>query len=84
MKKFLVEAVEKLENGEEKVHYDSADYLINANGLYSKPHMPIYKGLEDKYKGKHIHMHHVRKLDDIKGKKIMVVGAGMGGMDLVW
>lgn len=72
------------ESGEQKLVFDSADYLVNANGLFSKMHQPLYPGINENFKGKHIHMHNVRKLEEIKGKKIMVVGAGMGGMDIVW
>ena len=36
------------------------------------------------YSGEHFHMHDLRNVGDIKGKKILVAGGGLGGTDLVW
>ena len=63
-------------------HGQSEDYdvVIIANGLYRKPHLPNYPG---EYPGKTLHSIEYIHPDIMKNKKILVVGAGNTGCDIV-
>ena len=60
------------------------DYLIVANGIFSDPFVPDYKGA-DAFKaagGKIMHTVDFHNLNDVKGKNVVVVGYGKSSCDV--
>ncbi|MFD0986523.1 flavin-containing monooxygenase [Methyloligella solikamskensis] len=58
-------------------HYDG---LIVANGHHWSPRMPDYEGT---FTGEVIHSHDVKSKDQLKGKRVLVVGAGNSAVDIL-
>lgn len=55
------------------------DGLVIANGHHWDPKLPDYPG---KFTGKILHSHTVKRRDQLKGKRVVVVGAGNSGTDI--
>lgn len=53
-----------------------------ACGLQSTPHQPEIKGL-DGFTGEIIHSSKYKRIDQVVGKRVLVVGAGNSGVDIV-
>lgn len=64
------------ETGGEAFHYD---YLVCASGINWQPQMPDIPG---EFNGQQIHSVDYRNVDSLKGKKVLVVGAGNSGCDI--
>jgi len=56
--------------------------IIAATGTYKKPFIPAVKGRED-FGGEQIHSAHFRSADDYKGKKVLIVGEGNSGAQIL-
>lgn len=63
-----------------------AERLVITSGLHVKPNLPTIPGLtdiKDETKGPHwIHSSEYHSPEQLKGKKVLVLGAGETGMDL--
>ncbi|KAG6452442.1 hypothetical protein O3G_MSEX007636 [Manduca sexta] len=57
------------------------DYVIVANGHFSKPNMPNILG-EDIFQGTIIHSHDYKTPEPYRGRRVLVIGAGPSGMDI--
>ncbi len=57
-------------------HYDG---VIVANGHLWDPRMPDFPG---EFTGKQMHSAHYRNIDDIEGRRVLVIGSGNSGCDL--
>lgn len=66
----------ELSNGETKIY----DYLITANGTLSEPNIPNFKG---DFTGEIIHSSKYKTNDIFDGKRVLIVGAGNSGCDIV-
>lgn len=55
------------------------DGIVIANGHHWDPKMPVYPGHFD---GECLHSHDVKSRDQIRGKRILIAGAGNSGCDL--
>ena len=67
-----------------KTSTEDFDYLIVANGIFSDPFIPDYKGA-DAFKaagGKLMHTIDFHTLNDVKGKNVVVVGYGKSSCDV--
>lgn len=64
-------------------HTETAEYkgLVIANGIFSTPNMPNFKGAEN-FKGEIIHASKYKSADIFNGKRVLVVGAGNSGCDI--
>lgn len=58
-------------------HYGA---VLVANGHLVQPNMPDYPG---EFTGKQIHSSEYRNIDDVEGTRVLVVGAGNSGCDMV-
>ncbi|XSG83456.1 MAG: flavin-containing monooxygenase [Methyloligella sp. ZOD6] len=58
-------------------HYDG---LIVANGHHWCPRMPDYEG---QFTGEVLHSHDVKSKEQLKGKRVLVVGAGNSAVDIL-
>lgn len=54
--------------------------LIVANGHHWSPHLPTYPGHFD---GEALHSHDVKSKEQVKGKRVLVVGAGNSAVDIL-
>ena len=61
-------------------HARQYDVVLIANGHLTEPHLPVYEG---RFTGKQLHSSGYRNLDDIEGQRVLVVGAGNSGCDMV-
>jgi len=67
-----------------KSRTEDFDYLIVANGIFSDPFVPEFKG-SDAFKsagGKIMHTVDFHNLSDVKGKNVVVVGYGKSSCDV--
>lgn len=54
--------------------------LIVANGHHWSPNLPAYPG---KFDGEALHSHDVKSKEQLKGKRVLVVGAGNSAVDII-
>ena len=54
--------------------------LVIANGHHWSPHLPAYPGHFD---GEALHSHDVKSKEQLKGKRVLVVGAGNSAVDIL-
>jgi thioredoxin reductase len=54
--------------------------VLIANGHLTEPHLPVYEGT---FTGKQLHSSSYRNVGDIEGHRVLVVGAGNSGCDIV-
>jgi cation diffusion facilitator CzcD-associated flavoprotein CzcO len=54
--------------------------LIVANGHHWSPNLPTYPG---KFDGEALHSHDVKSKEQLKGKRVLVVGAGNSAVDIL-
>ncbi|CAH2045539.1 unnamed protein product, partial [Iphiclides podalirius] len=59
----------------------ACDFVIIANGQYSKPIRPTYEG-EDLFKGTIRHSRDYKDPEAFRDRRVLVVGAGPSGLDL--
>ncbi|KAK2565759.1 Senecionine N-oxygenase [Acropora cervicornis] len=57
------------------------DFVVVANGHFSVPNMPFFPGV-DQFLGRVIHSHDFRNASHFKGKRVLVVGAGLSAEDI--
>jgi trimethylamine monooxygenase len=57
-------------------------HVIVANGIYSTPNLPDFPGLND-FQGRILHSHDFRDAREFSQKKVLIVGAGYSGEDIV-
>ncbi|XP_060597998.1 trimethylamine monooxygenase-like [Ruditapes philippinarum] len=57
-------------------------HVIVANGIYSAPNLPDFPGLND-FQGRILHSHDFRDAREFSQKKVLIVGAGYSGEDIV-
>ncbi|MDA9793405.1 NAD(P)-binding domain-containing protein, partial [Bacteriovoracaceae bacterium] len=55
--------------------------LITANGIFSAPNLPKFKGQEN-FKGKIIHSSEYKTAKIFEGKSVLIIGAGNSGCDI--
>ena len=56
--------------------------LISATGTWKKPFIPNIPGAE-LFNGKQVHSAHYKNADDYKGKKVLIVGGGNSGAQIL-
>ena len=63
---------------------ENFDYVIVANGHFSKPYEPDFEG-KDTFTGTQFHIHNFRTFDDenFKDKNVLIVGAKSSATDLI-
>ncbi|XP_046971080.1 senecionine N-oxygenase-like [Vanessa cardui] len=61
---------------------DEFDFVIVGAGHFSKPNMPNIPG-EEKFSGSIIHSHDYREPFPYEGRRVLVIGAGPSGMEIV-
>lgn len=74
----------------EKNHFEvhSADRvwqshaIVSATGTWSHPYVPAYPGM-DLYVGQHIHSAHYHDAAPFKGKRVLVIGGGNSGAQIL-
>jgi cation diffusion facilitator CzcD-associated flavoprotein CzcO len=54
--------------------------LVVANGHHWQPNLPTYPG---KFDGEVLHSHDVKSKEQVKGKRVLVVGAGNSAVDIL-
>ncbi len=60
----------------------SARGIINATGTWESPYIPPYPGAE-LFKGQQLHTRDYQTADALKGKRVLVVGAGISAVQLL-
>lgn len=71
------------EDGTKETFHDEVQYLIVANGIFSIPSIPDYKGADvfRKSGGKLIHTSQFTNLEDTRHKHVLIVGYGKSSCD---
>ena len=64
------------------VHEESYDAVAICSGLHQHPHIPHFPG-EETFTGLILHSAHYRRPAQVAGRKVLVVGAGESGADVV-
>ena len=64
--------------GETEEYFDA---VAVCSGLHQHPHHPAYEG-QDSFPGEVLHAAHYRRPGQVKGKKVLIVGAGESGADI--
>jgi dimethylaniline monooxygenase (N-oxide forming) len=54
--------------------------VVVCNGVFSEPHMPQVPGSE-RFKGLRLHSSHVMDTNDLRGRRVVVVGVGKSALD---
>ncbi|XP_055597164.1 senecionine N-oxygenase-like [Uranotaenia lowii] len=62
---------------------ESFDYVIVSNGHYFEPLTPGYEGLEI-FEGTQLHSHNYRSPSIFQDRKVLIIGAGPSGKDLIF
>ncbi|MFK0684948.1 NAD(P)-binding domain-containing protein [Ochrobactrum sp. BD67] len=69
-----------------RVETDQGNYsargIINATGTWESPYIPSYPGAE-LFKGQQLHTRDYQSADVFKGKRVLVVGAGISAVQLL-
>lgn len=58
------------------------DAVLVCIGMFHTPSWPVFEG-QDVFKGHQIHSHDYRSPEAFKGEKVLLIGAGPSGIDLV-
>ncbi|KAG2427939.1 hypothetical protein HXX76_011926 [Chlamydomonas incerta] len=66
----------------DKFYKVTADYVVMCNGIYSKPYIPEYQGVES-YMGTQLHAKYFTDMSTVKGRRVVIVGAGKTALDCV-
>ncbi|MEM7169956.1 MAG: NAD(P)/FAD-dependent oxidoreductase [Pseudomonadota bacterium] len=69
------------DHNENHTYSEEFDYIINATGHFSTPHVPYFEGIE-KFEGSVVHAHDFRDALAYKGKDILIVGASYSAEDI--
>lgn len=56
------------------------DFVVICNGVHSVPHVPKFDGVEG-FSGKLLHSSQMPAADGVRGKRVVVVGAGKSALD---
>ena len=74
------------ENGLFKIEADKQTYysktLVSATGTHQNPFVPVYPGKE-LFRGEQIHSSNYRNSEEFAGKKVLVVGGGNSGAQIL-
>nr|Q8MP06.1 RecName: Full=Senecionine N-oxygenase; Short=SNO; Flags: Precursor [Tyria jacobaeae]CAD12369.1 senecionine N-oxygenase [Tyria jacobaeae] len=65
-----------------KNYTEECDFVVVASGEFSTPKIPHIKGQEE-YKGKTMHSHDYKEAESFRGQRVLVIGAGPSGLDVV-
>src|SRR5690606_16208785 len=65
----------------DRVHF-SARGILNATGTWETPYIPDYPG-RDRFRGRQLHTRDYRGAGEFAGKHVVVVGAGISGIQLL-
>lgn len=57
-------------------------YVVNATGTWTRPFWPRYPG-QDRFRGRQLHTADYSSADEFTGKRVIVVGAGVSGVQLL-
>lgn len=60
----------------------AARYVINATGTWTRPHWPAVPGRET-FRGTQLHVHDYVSAEQFAGKRVVIVGAGVSGVQLL-
>lgn len=60
----------------------AANYVINATGTWTRPFMPAIPGAES-FAGTTLHVADYRDREDFRGKRVVIVGAGVSALQLL-
>lgn len=60
----------------------AARYVINATGTWRKPFWPAYPGRAS-FAGRQLHVHDYRSAEEFRGRRVVVVGAGVSAIQLL-
>ena len=60
----------------------SARYVINATGTWRKPFWPTYPG-QGSFAGRQLHVHDYRSAEEFRGRRVVIVGAGVSAIQLL-
>lgn len=59
-----------------------ARYVVNATGTWRQPYWPFYPGRE-LFAGRQLHVHDYVSAEEFRGKRVVIVGAGVSAMQLL-
>lgn len=59
-----------------------AQYVINATGTWTRPYWPSYPGRE-RFAGTQLHVHDYVSAEAFRGKRVVIVGAGISAVQLL-
>lgn len=60
----------------------SARYIVNATGTWTRPFWPHYPG-QERFRGRQLHTADYVSADEFAGQRVIVVGAGVSGVQLL-
>ncbi|MFI8633715.1 FAD-dependent oxidoreductase [Microbacterium sp. NPDC077663] len=63
-------------------HAWAARYVINATGTWRKPFWPTYPG-QATFAGRQLHVHDYRSAEEFRGRRVVIVGAGVSAIQLL-
>ncbi|XP_045208781.2 senecionine N-oxygenase-like [Mercenaria mercenaria] len=61
---------------------ETFSHVIVANGIFNTPNLPEFPGMNE-FKGRILHSHDFRDARQFRGQRVLIVGAGLTGEDLV-
>jgi dimethylaniline monooxygenase (N-oxide forming) len=70
----------KLAGESTKIETYDFNYVIICNGVFSEPYIPQFEG-QDQFAGKILHSSQLNDPEIIRGKRVVVVGAGKSALD---
>lgn len=82
--------IDRIDDGSYEVRYITGEkseakeiftHVIIATGRFNKPHFPQYPGI-DIFEGKKIHAFHYKRNSDFSGKRVLVVGDRVSGLEI--
>lgn len=59
-----------------------AQTVVSATGTWQKPHIPEYPG-QSRFRGRQLHSASYRNADDLQGKRVLVIGGGNSGAQIL-
>jgi dimethylaniline monooxygenase (N-oxide forming) len=57
------------------------DFVVVANGLFSTPYIPVFQD-QDKFAGSIVHATEIKTWEQLKNKRVAVIGGGKSAVDL--
>lgn len=81
--KWIIQSKSRNDEGSQSQREETFDFLVIGNGIFSKPKVPVFEGIDDwkRHGGEILHSSEFVDLASAKDKKVMVIGYGKSSCD---